>query len=103
MTDKEKVTAEFLKDFFEEQIKKGMQNFFLETLEKDFKSIMDEFGKYVVDHQLRVEHYQLDFNDIIGLIIQEVCSIKLECVRAHCNHLLQNAAKSRMESRIIGH
>lgn len=99
----DKLIAEFLKDFFQDEIKKGMQNFFFETLEKDFNSIMEDFGKYVVDHQLRVETYQFDFSEVIDLIIQEVCAIKIECVKAHCHHLLQSAAKSRMDSRIMGH
>ena len=101
--ESENLIVEFLKEFFDKQVKKGWENSFLDELHKDFSKIMDDFGHYVVDNQQHVNDNRFDFSEVASLIIQEVCNIKIECIKAHGKHLLANAAQARIDSRIKGY
>lgn len=89
--------VQMLSEFFDEQMKEGLQKRFIQSLSDDFDVIMTDFNQYIMKKNLQLDSVvsRIDFHDATKMIMNEVCAFKVQAVKFQHNMLIECAEKAK--------
>lgn len=94
--------SDLLKEFFETQYKNGLQRRFVEALSSDFDTVLREFNDFICkkhsSSKSSIEN--INFHEALAMIMKEVCSFKLDCIKGHTKMLLESTERAKKKERI---
>ncbi len=98
--EQNEVADTLLKEFFNSEPMLKVEDGFIDSLQEDFLKIMEIFRQFVAnklsDKKLPPE---FDFISAASLLVNEICSFKLACLRQHTKILLESAIRVGEESK----
>ncbi len=86
---------ELLKEFFELQYKEGLSERFADVLSDDFNRVMHDFNDFVVKKHLGLSKLDINFHDVVVVIINELCGFKLTAIKMHADMLTKSAKEAK--------